>query len=67
MYKTTPDVIFVFVLSTHFGGGMTTGFGTIYDSLHYAKKSEPNTDMQDMACMRRERPQGNIERNAKTR
>ncbi|KAB0374149.1 hypothetical protein FD755_014405 [Muntiacus reevesi] len=26
---------------THFGGGKTTGFGMIYDSLDYAKKNEP--------------------------
>ncbi|XP_077001327.1 small ribosomal subunit protein eS24-like [Tamandua tetradactyla] len=41
MYKTTPDVIFVFGFRTHFGGGKMTGFGMIYDSLDYAKKNEP--------------------------
>ncbi|KAK2496458.1 hypothetical protein MC885_009915 [Smutsia gigantea] len=41
MYKTTPDVIFVFAFRTHFGGDKTTGFGMIYDSLDYAKKNEP--------------------------
>ncbi|KAK1334138.1 hypothetical protein QTO34_005138 [Cnephaeus nilssonii] len=41
MYKTTPDVIFVFGFRTHFGGGKTTGFGMIYDSLDYAEKNEP--------------------------
>ena len=41
MYKTSPDVIFVFGFRTHFGGGKTTGFGMIYDSLDYAKKNEP--------------------------
>ncbi|XP_044803139.1 40S ribosomal protein S24-like [Bubalus kerabau] len=40
MYKTTPDVIFVFGFRTHFGGGKTTGFGMIYHSLDYAKKNE---------------------------
>ncbi|XP_035579180.1 40S ribosomal protein S24-like [Zalophus californianus] len=39
MYKATPDVIFGF--RTHFGGGKTTGFGMIYDSLEYARKNEP--------------------------
>lgn len=29
MYKTVPDVIFVFGFRTHFGGGRTTGFGMI--------------------------------------
>nr|XP_045251560.1 40S ribosomal protein S24-like [Macaca fascicularis] len=38
MYKTTPDVIFEF--RTHFGGGKTTGFGIIYDSLDYANEKE---------------------------
>ncbi|XP_052571371.1 40S ribosomal protein S24-like [Peromyscus californicus insignis] len=41
MYKTTPDVIFVLGFRTHFGGGKTTVFGVIYDSLDYAKKNEP--------------------------
>ena len=41
MYKTTPDVIFVFRFRTHCGGGKTTGFGMIYDSLDYEKKNEP--------------------------
>ncbi|XP_032773257.1 40S ribosomal protein S24-like [Rattus rattus] len=41
MYKPTPDVIFVFGFRTHLGGGKTTRFGMIYDSLDYAKKNEP--------------------------
>uniref|UniRef100_A0A8D1RY39 Small ribosomal subunit protein eS24 n=2 Tax=Sus scrofa TaxID=9823 RepID=A0A8D1RY39_PIG len=41
MYKTTPDIIFVFGFRTHFCGGKATGFGLIYDSLDYAKKNEP--------------------------
>ncbi|KAL0627799.1 40S ribosomal protein S24 [Plecturocebus cupreus] len=41
VYKTTPDVIFVFGFRTHFRGGKTTGFGIIDDSLDYAKKNEP--------------------------
>ncbi|KAG3277847.1 RPS24 [Ictidomys tridecemlineatus] len=41
MYKTTPDVIFVFRFRTHFRHGKTTGFGMIYDSFDYAKKNEP--------------------------
>ncbi|KAL4698464.1 hypothetical protein H8959_011121 [Pygathrix nigripes] len=41
MCKTTLDVIFVFGFRTHFGGGKTTGFGMIYDSLDYAKKNGP--------------------------
>ena len=41
MYKTTPDVIFVFRFRTHFGGGKTTGFGMICDSVDYARKNKP--------------------------
>jgi len=41
MYKTTPDVVFVFGFQTQFGGGKTTGFAMVYDSLDYAKKNEP--------------------------
>ncbi|EPQ20458.1 40S ribosomal protein S24 [Myotis brandtii] len=41
MGKTTPDVIFVFGFKIHFGGGKTTGFGMIFDSLDYTEKNEP--------------------------
>ncbi|XP_076055442.1 ribosomal protein S24 [Oratosquilla oratoria] len=41
MYKTTPDVVFCFGYRTAFGGGKTTGFALIYDSLDNAKKIEP--------------------------
>lgn len=40
MYKTAPDVIFIFGFRTHFGNGKTTVFGMIYDSLDSAKKNE---------------------------
>ncbi|KAL0598944.1 40S ribosomal protein S24 [Plecturocebus cupreus] len=66
MYKTTPDVICVFGFRTHVGGGMTTGFGMIDDSLDYAKQKDPNIDLQGIACMRRKRPQESNERNART-
>jgi small subunit ribosomal protein S24e len=65
MRKTTPDAIFVFGFRTHFGGGKTPGLGMTYDSLVYAKENEPNTDLQDMTCMRKEILQGNSKRNAK--
>lgn len=51
MYKTTPDVIFVFGFRTHFGGGKTTGFGMIYDSLDYAKKNEPKHRLARVCCL----------------
>lgn len=41
VYKTTPDVIFCFGFKTAYGGGRSTGFALIYDSLDFAKKFEP--------------------------
>ncbi|KAJ8966765.1 hypothetical protein NQ317_016977 [Molorchus minor] len=41
MYKVTPDVCFVFGFRTNFGGGKSTGFALIYDTLDFAKKFEP--------------------------
>nr|GEY28675.1 40S ribosomal protein S24-1 [Tanacetum cinerariifolium] len=35
------SAIFVFKFRTHFGGGKSTGFGLIYDSVENAKKYEP--------------------------
>ncbi|XP_024391275.1 small ribosomal subunit protein eS24z [Physcomitrium patens] len=36
-----PQTIFVFGFRTQFGGGKSTGFGLIYDSVDSAKKYEP--------------------------
>merc|ERR1712039_846185 len=42
MYKVdNPKTIFVFGFKTQFGGGKSTGFGLIYDSLDDARKFEP--------------------------
>ncbi|CAG8446990.1 8214_t:CDS:2 [Cetraspora pellucida] len=41
MYKADKEFIFVFGFRTTFGGGRSTGFGLIYDSLEAAKKFEP--------------------------
>lgn len=42
MYEVKdPNAIFVFKFRTHFGGGNSTGFGLIYDSIENAKKYEP--------------------------
>ena len=46
MYKTTPDVVFCFGFRTQFGGGRTTGFALVYDSLDFAKKLEPKYRLQ---------------------
>ncbi|XP_016176752.2 40S ribosomal protein S24-1 [Arachis ipaensis] len=36
-----PNTVFVFKFRTHFGGGKSTGFGLIYDTVENAKKYEP--------------------------
>ena len=41
MYKTTSDVIVCFGFQTAFGGGKSTGFALIYDTLDFLKKNEP--------------------------
>lgn len=41
MYKTTADVIVCFGFRTIFGGGKSTGFALIYDSMDFLKKNEP--------------------------
>jgi len=41
LYKTTSDVIFCYGFRTHFGGGRSTGFALIYDTMDQAKKFEP--------------------------
>ena len=41
LYKTTSDLVFCFGFNTNSGGGKSTGFALIYDSLDFAKKFEP--------------------------
>ncbi|KAJ1952944.1 ribosomal 40S subunit protein S24B [Linderina pennispora] len=41
LYKSDKESIFVFGFRTQFGGGKTTGFALVYDSLDAAKKFEP--------------------------
>ncbi len=41
MYKATPDAVICFGFKTQFGGGRSTGFALVYDSIEAAKKFEP--------------------------
>merc|ERR1712156_567470 len=41
MYKTTADRVIAYGFKTAFGGGKTSGFALIYDTLDFAKKFEP--------------------------
>merc|ERR1712130_355666 len=40
-YEVAPDQIIAFGFKTQFGGGKTSGFALIYDSVSAAKKVEP--------------------------
>ena len=42
VYKSNKDQINVFGLRTQYGGGKTTGFALIYDSVEAMKKFEPH-------------------------
>ena len=41
MYRCAPDQIQAFGFRTKFGGGKSTGFALIYDSVDFLKKFEP--------------------------
>ncbi|KHN85657.1 40S ribosomal protein S24 [Toxocara canis] len=41
LYKTTPDLVFAYGFRCQFGGGKSSGFALIYDTLDFAKKFEP--------------------------
>lgn len=49
-YKTDCENVFVFGFRTAFGGGRSTGFGLIYDSLDAAKRFEPKYRLLRVIC-----------------
>merc|ERR1711863_28115 len=51
MYKCTADRIFAFGFRTNFGGGKTSGFALIYDSMDQAKKFEPKFRLRRQGVM----------------
>merc|ERR1711890_58270 len=59
MYKSTGDCVVCFGFKTAFGGGKTTGFALVYDSLDYLKQYEPNTDLQGLDYIKRKNNLGN--------
>merc|ERR1711899_134087 len=52
MYKCTADRIFAFGFRTNFGGGKTSGFALIYDSMDQAKKFEPKFRLRRQGVMK---------------
>uniref|UniRef100_A0A5F8H3U7 Small ribosomal subunit protein eS24 n=1 Tax=Monodelphis domestica TaxID=13616 RepID=A0A5F8H3U7_MONDO len=51
MYKTAPDVIFVFGFRTHFGRSKTTGFGLCF----YAKGNESKHRLKKHSLYKKEK------------
>ena len=53
MYKCTPDRVFAYGFKTNFGGGKSTGFALIYDTMDSAKKFEPKFRLYRQGVMER--------------
>mmetsp|Transcript_17646 Transcript_17646/g.38296 ORF Transcript_17646/g.38296 Transcript_17646/m.38296 type:complete len:82 (+) Transcript_17646:566-811(+) len=52
MYKVSDDkTVVLFGFRTKFGGGRTTGFGLIYDTLDILKKIEPKFRLRRAGLM----------------
>merc|ERR1712126_608454 len=55
MYKATADCIACYGFRTAFGGGKTTGFALIYDSLDFLKQYEPKHRLARLGLFKKER------------
>merc|ERR1712189_24912 len=55
MYKSTPDCIMCFGFKTAFGGGKTTGFALVYDTLDSLKQYEPKYRLARLALYKKEK------------
>merc|ERR1712038_609713 len=56
MYKSTADCIQCFGFKTAFGGGKTTGFALVYDSLDYLKQYEPKYRLERLGLYKKDKP-----------
>jgi len=50
LYRTQPDLVICFGFRTQYGGGRSTGFALIYDSMDYLKKNEPKYRLARVYC-----------------
>ena len=67
VYKTTPVITSVLGFRAHLGGSKTTGLSTTtVPWVTHAWKMNLHTDLPDVACRRRNRPQENGERVTRT-
>ncbi|CAG0912804.1 unnamed protein product [Notodromas monacha] len=67
MYKTTSDVIFCFGFRTKFGGGKSSGFALIYDTMDFAKKIEPKHRLARHGLLKIEKTGRKVRKLQKTR
>eukprot|EP00158_Paraphelidium_tribonemae_P004373 Partr_v1_DN26720_c0_g2_i1_m9085 putative 40S ribosomal protein S24 len=56
MYKSEKENVFVFGFKTLYGGGKSSGFGLVYDSLDAAKKFEPKYRLVRHGLLKIEKP-----------
>merc|ERR1712084_10472 len=62
MYKSTADNVVCFGFRTVMGGGKTTGFALIYDSVDLLKKYEPKYRLERLGHYKRNKPSRKQER-----
>ena len=55
LFNTTDDVTVCFGFRTAFGGGKSTGFALIYDTVDALKKNEPNYRKARLGLIKRTR------------
>ena len=65
MYKCTPDRVFAFGFKTNFGGGKSTGFALIYDTMDFAKKFEPKYRLARQDVIKKEAKQSRKQKKEK--
>ena len=65
MYKCTPDRVFAFGFKTNFGGGKSSGFALIYDTMDFAKKFEPKYRLSRQGVIERVKQAGRKQKKEK--
>ena len=65
MYKCTPDRVFAYGFKTNFGGGKSTGFALIYDTMDFAKKFVPKYRLARQDMIKKEAKQSRKQKKEK--
>ncbi|KAJ1891134.1 ribosomal 40S subunit protein S24B, partial [Coemansia sp. IMI 209127] len=67
LFKSEPDLVFPFGFRTQFGGGRSSGFALIYDSMEAVKKFEPKFRLIRQSLATAEQKSRSQRRQAKNR